>query len=124
MNPRFPVYIISKNRPNRNPTRKMLENMGVDYYMVVEKQDYEAYVHNNTSHGTILILPEKYKKEYDTFWHDDDKRTGPGAARNFCWDHSINNGFSYHWVLDDNIESVERLNHNLKIPCIDRKSVV
>lgn len=118
MNPRFPVYIVSKNRPDRNPTRKMLEKMGVDYYMVVEKADYEAYEKKNTSHGKILILPEKYKEEYDTFWHDEDKRTGPGAARNFCWEHSISNGFSYHWVLDDNIESVERLNHNLKIPCM------
>lgn len=117
MNPQFPVYIISKARPNRNPTRKMLEKMGVDYYMVIEKEEYELYKKNNTSHGTILILPDEYKLNYDTFWHDGDKRTGPGAARNFCWEHSISNGFEYHWVLDDNIESVERLNHNMKIPC-------
>jgi len=37
---------------------------------------------------------------------------GPGAARNFCWEHSISIGASWHWVLDDNIDGFCRLNRN------------
>ena len=42
--------------------------------------------------------------------------TGPGPARNFAWEHSLANGFEWHWVMDDNIRSFCRLNHNLKVP--------
>ena len=49
----------------------------------------------------------------------DSPRVGPGAARNFCWEHSIENGFDWHWVMDDNIESFERANKNRKIRCVD-----
>ena len=118
--PQFPIYIISKGRYNRRPTATMLENMGLDYYIVVEKEEYEKY--KSVVKGTVLILPEIYLDTYDTFWDNkEDKRKGPGAARNFCWDHSIKNGFDYHWVLDDNIESIERFYNNMKIKCITGK---
>ena len=64
-------------------------------------------------------MPNKYKKDYDLFWKDGDQRTGPGPARNFAWDHSIDNNFKFHWVMDDNIESFERFNNNKKISCAD-----
>jgi hypothetical protein len=67
----------------------------------------------------ILILPKRYLTEYDVFWNDDDPRTGPGPARNFAWDHSIKNGYEWHWVMDDNIESFKRLNDNKKVVCVD-----
>jgi hypothetical protein len=66
-------------------------------------------------------LPENYKNEYDCFWNDGDNRTAPGPARNFAWAHAIQNGFSHHWVLDDNIESIERFNNNMKIKCSNGK---
>lgn len=117
MNPRFPVYIISKGRWTRRPTSDMLEMMEVPYYIVVEEQEYEEYA-KVIDKSKILILPKRYLEEYDTFWErESDKRTGPGAARNFCWDHSIENGHEWHWVMDDNIESIERFNNNLKIKC-------
>jgi hypothetical protein len=117
MNPRFPVYIISKNRHIRRPTANMLEGMGVPYYVVVEAPEYEKY--KEVCKGEVLILPQKYLDEYDTFWpRDTDNRTGPGPARNYCWDHSIKNGFTWHWVLDDNIESLERFNYNMKVKCV------
>lgn len=118
--PRFPIYIVSKGRYNRRPTANALEEMGLDYYIVVEEHEYEKY--KAVVKGKVLVLPEKYLNEYDTFWEKDkDKRCGPGAARNFCWDHSISNGFSHHWVLDDNIESIERFQNNKKIKCITGK---
>tara|TARA_R100000654_G_C2668677_1_gene125736 strand:+ start:53 stop:1192 length:1140 start_codon:yes stop_codon:yes gene_type:complete len=115
-NPRFPVYIVSKGRYENNPTSKTLDNMNVDYRVIVEKNEYDKYK-KIIDEKKLLILPEKFKQEYDTFWQDDDKRTGPGPARNFAWQHSIEQGFEYHWVLDDNIESFERFNNNKKVKC-------
>lgn len=117
MNPRFPVYIVSKGRYERRPTANALERMGVPYYIVVEEKEKEQY--EKAVKGTVLVLPQKYLDEYDTFWErESDNKTGPGAARNFCWDHSIANGFEWHWVVDDNVESFERFNNNIKIECL------
>ncbi len=115
--PRFPVYIISKGRWKRKPTSDCFEEIGLDYYIVVEKQEYKNYA-SVIDPQKILILPQKYLDEYDTFWkRAKDNKTGPGGARNFCWEHSIKNGFEYHWVFDDNIEAIERFNNNMKIKC-------
>jgi hypothetical protein len=117
MNPRFPVYIVSKGRWNRRPTSRELELMGVPYFIVVEKSEYDNYA-KVIDPKKILILPQEYLDKYDTFWgRENDNRTGPGAARNFCWDDSIKRGYAWHWVLDDNIESVERFNNNMKVRC-------
>ncbi len=115
--PRFPVYIISKGRWKRRPTSNVFESMGIPYYIVVEEQEYEKYS-KVIKNGTVLILPQKYLDEYDTFWERaEDNKCGAGAARNFCWDHSIENGAEYHWVFDDNIEAIERFNNNMKVEC-------
>ena len=116
INPRFPIYIVSKGRWKRNPTSRELDKMNVPYYMIVEEQEYEKYS-LLIDKRKLLILPMEYKKNYDTFWKDTDLRTGPGPARNFAWDHSIKQGADWHWVMDDNIESFERFNNNLKVKC-------
>ena len=115
--PRFPVYIISKGRWKRKPTSNCFEEIGLDYYIVVEKKEYENYA-SVINPKKILILPQKYLDEYDTFWkREKDNKTGPGPARNYCWEHSIENGYKWHWVFDDNIEAIERFNNNMKIKC-------
>lgn len=114
--PLFPIYIVSKGRWHRNPTCKTLQRMGVDFYIIVEEDEYNNYL-ELVDADQLLVLPKKYMEEYDRFWKDDDPRCGPGAARNFAWDHSIKNGYAWHWVMDDNIESFKRLNNNKKIIC-------
>jgi hypothetical protein len=115
MNPQYPIYIISKGRWESRFTSKALEEIDTPYYIVVEQQEYDKYASVIDS-KKILILPQKYLDEYDTFWEREiDKRTGPGAARNFCWEHSISLGAERHWVMDDNIGSFLRLNNNKKI---------
>jgi len=79
----------------------------------VEKAEYNEYAAVIDSQK-ILVTPEKYNQEYDTFWHDDDPRIGPGAARNFAWQHSIDRGYDWHWVLDDNLDAFHRMNRNIK----------
>lgn len=88
--------------------------MGVPHFIVVEESERELY-ENGRCYGSLLTLPERYKHEYDTFDQLGlSKSVGPGAARNFCLDHSRENGFRRHWVMDDNIDAFHRLHKNEK----------
>ena len=113
MNPKFPIYIVSKGRWESRLTVKALEMMRVPFHLIVEKDEYEEYA-KVVNPDKILITPDKYNEEYDVFWDDDDPRLGPGAARNFAWEHSMERGFSHHWVMDDNLDAFHRLNRNIK----------
>ncbi len=113
--PKYPIYIVSKGRWKSRLTSKSLEYMNVDYKIVVEKSEYKKYS-KVINKKKILVLPQSFLDEYDTC--DDlgnSKSKGPGAARNFCWEHSIKQGFRMHWVMDDNLDSFYRLNKNMKI---------
>ena len=59
--PRFPVYIISKGRWDRRPTVKTFELMGIDYFIVVEKQEYDNYA-MNINKDKIKIIKNKEKQ--------------------------------------------------------------
>ncbi len=109
--PKYPIYIPSKGRWDVRFTSDALIKIGCKHYMIVEESQYENYKATVDSNWvTLLILPQKYLDEYDTF--DDfgaTKSKGPGAARNFAWDHSISLGFKRHWVMDDNIKKFYRM---------------
>jgi hypothetical protein len=112
MNPKHPVYIVSKGRWESRLTSKSFEEMKVPYFIVVEEQEYENYA-SVISPEKILILDKQYLRDYDTCDSlGNSLGVGPGAARNFCWQHSISLGASWHWVLDDNIDGFCRLNRN------------
>jgi hypothetical protein len=113
MNPEYPIYVVSKGRWKSRFTVKALEDMNVPFHLIVEKDEYDNYA-EVVDRSKILITPEKYNKEYDVFWDDDDPRIGPGAARNFAWEHSIERGYDWHWVMDDNLDAFHRLTDNLK----------
>jgi len=118
-NPQFPIYLPSKGRHDiKGYTSDNLTVMEIPHYIIVEKQQYDLYyeAHKDNKFVTLLILDPKYQDEYLTF--DDlgnTKSKGPGAARNFAWDHSIQNGFTWHWVMDDNIMSFKIFNDNRQI---------
>ena len=115
MNPKYPIYIVSKGRWDTRLTSKALERINVPYYIVVEAHERDQYA-AVIEPQKVLVLPEKYLKEYDTCDEVGEARgKGPGAARNFCWEHSIGMGFTRHWVMDDNIASFNRLNRNLMV---------
>jgi len=119
MNPEFPLYIVSKGRWDIRQTVKTLERMEVPFYIIIEGEEYDKYakvIHSDK----ILVPPQKYKDEYDTCdLLGDQKSKGPGSARNFAWDHSIECGFDWHWVMDDNICNFYRINRNKYIVCAD-----
>ena len=102
MNPEYPIYVISKGRAESRLTIKALEKMNVPLKVAIEPQEFEAY-NKYIESSNLLVLPFS--------------NLGQGSipVRNFCWEHSIKNGFKRHWILDDNILEFTRFNHNLKI---------
>jgi len=114
MNPKHPVYIISKGRWDSRHTSKALEKMNMPYSIVVEDYEYEQYA-RFIDKDKILILPKRYIEDYDSCTTDQGKSNGPGAARNFCWENSLEKGATSHWVMDDNIAAFGRINRNLYI---------
>lgn len=114
---RFPIYIPSYDRwqEGRHPTMDSLDRMGLHYNIVVREAEYDKYV---TVFGKdkVLKCPEEYIKNYQTL--DSPRLTksiGPGAQRNYAWEHSISQGHEWHWVMDDNIRGFYRFHNNLKI---------
>ena len=113
---RYPVYIVSKGRYTNMLTNRALNRLGVPFRVIVEEQEFDEYA-KVVGAERLLILPKKYKEEYELL--DDlglTKSTGPGPARNFAWEHSMSEGYAWHWVLDDNIHDFQRLNRNMKVP--------
>ena len=107
------MYIVSKGRWETRYTSIALERLGLPYWIIVEDQEYDNYA--DVIHpDKILVLPQQYLDDYDTCDDlGDSKSKGPGSARNFAWQHAIDIGAKRHWVMDDNINSFQRLNQNL-----------
>jgi len=102
MNPKYPVYVISKGRWERRQTSKTLEYMNVPYHIVIEPQEYDRY-------ASIIDSKKIFKLPFSNLGQ------GSIPARNWIWEHSISIGAEKHWILDDNLESFERYNKNKKI---------
>lgn len=103
MNPKYPIYIISKGRWESRLTVKELERLNVPYHIVIEPQEFDNYA-SVIDAKRILVLPFA--------------NLGRGSipARNWVWEHSIAQGAQRHWILDDNLRHFFRLNHNRIIP--------
>lgn len=106
MNPRFPIFIISKGRWKRRQTVKTLEYLKVPYKICVEPNEYNQYA-KVIDKSNIINLPENFSE----------RNQGSIPVRNWVWEYAIKNNTGWHWILDDNIESVERFNKNMKIKC-------
>jgi hypothetical protein len=99
---KYPIYIISKGRHESRLTAKALEEIGINYRIVIEAQEFDDYA-SVIDEAKILVLPFS--------------NLGQGSipARNWVWEHSISEGHARHWILDDNISGFGRLNNNRKI---------
>jgi hypothetical protein len=119
INPRYPLFVVSKGRADSRLTSKALDRMKVPYRLVIEEQEYSQYK-KVVNKSKLIILDKKYQDEYDTFDDlGDTKSKGPGAARNFAWDVAISEGYKWHWVMDDNILKFCRYNKNLLVQADD-----
>jgi hypothetical protein len=101
--PKYPLYVITKGRWERTLTIDTLEDMGVDFHICVEPDEYDNYA-SKVDASKIIKLPENFSKQ----------KRGSIPVRNFVWDHSVKNGHKKHWVIDDNILGFFRWNHNIK----------
>lgn len=101
MNPKYPVYVISKGRWESRLTVKALEKRAIPYSLVIEPQEYDQYA-AVVDASKILVLPFS--------------NLGQGSipARNWVWEHSIGQGAERHWILDDNISTFQRLHKNTR----------
>lgn len=104
MKNKYPIYIVSKGRADRSLTAKFFIEDGVDFLIAVEPQEYDDYC-KNIGEKYILKLPFS------------NLGLGSYPARNFCWEHSIQNGHDRHWIFDDNISLIRRLYKGKRIPC-------
>ncbi len=101
LDPKYPIYIVSKGRWENGLTWRVLDRMNVPYQVVVEDQEYDSY-REKLPANKLLELPFGNLGE------------GSIPARNFVWDEAKESGFKRHWILDDNIEAFNRLNRNIK----------
>lgn len=101
MNPRYPVYVISKGRWESRLTSKALELRAIPYRIVIEPQEYDQYK-AVIDPARILVLPFS--------------NLGQGSipARNWVWEHSVGEGHKRHWILDDNILDFRRIHKNIE----------
>ena len=102
--PKYPMYIVSKTRYDSMITSKSFNRMKIPHYIVIEPQEKtqyeEALEKFGLTYAELLVAPFSN--------HGD----GPGRARNWAWDHSIELGATSHWVFDDNIADFYRLHEN------------
>jgi len=101
---KYPIYIISKGRYEKRYTSKYLEWCNIDYKIVIEPQEFNDYA-KYIDQSKILILPNEYLN----------KNQGSIPARNFVWQHSKENDYKRHWILDDNITNYKRFMYSQKV---------
>ena len=106
VNPKYPIYVISKGRWKSRLTPRVLEEISVPFRLVVEPHEYAEYA-NFVEPNRILVLPFS--------------NLGQGSipARNWVWEHSIAEGHERHWIMDDNIVRFYRFHQNAKHPLAD-----
>lgn len=101
---KYPIYIISKGRWEKPYTANIFLKEKIPFKIVVEPQEYENYC---KSIGSKYALKLPFSN----------LGLGSYPARNFCWEHSINNGFKKHFLFDDNIYNFSRLNNGKRTKC-------
>lgn len=104
MQPRYPVYVISKGRHDCCYTADFLVEDGVDFHIVVEPQEKNLYAEKYGSER-IFVLPFS------------NLGLGSIPARNWVKKHSTEAGFLRHWILDDNIRMMRRNHKSKRIRC-------
>ena len=87
---KYPIYIISKGRYNNPLTANYFKSCNIDFLIAVEPQEYELYC-NSIGKEYVLKLPFA------------NLGLGSYPARNYCWEHSIQNNHKKHFLFDDNI---------------------
>lgn len=83
-----PIYVPSKNRPDC-ATACLLKAEGLDFQIVVEPQDFNAY-RQMWKRSRLVVLPEDSQ--------------GLPYSRGFIKSHSKKAGEEAHWQIDDDVQ--------------------
>lgn len=93
--------------------------MGVPFRIIVEDHQHDEYA-ARYGEDRLLVLPRRFQEEYDACMTlAPGQSPGSGPARNFAWEHSLEEGHASHWVMDDNIKLFARLHRNRRVPVGD-----
>ena len=59
------IYVISHGRPKlqQRPTCKILDDAGLDYYMVMNEHQVSDYVNNGVDPKKIIVTTDEFEKE-------------------------------------------------------------
>lgn len=98
--PKYPVYIPSKNRADVCHTAKFLLEDGVQFKIVVEPSQVEKY-EPHFGKDLLLVLPE-----------DNMRLLG---SRLWIREHSLAAGHDRHWQFDDNIRYILMYYRNKRV---------
>ena len=98
----YPIYVISKGRPDCCFSSIALQEDNVPHKVVVEPQELEEYK-KHMPDADYLVTPFSNLGE----------RSIP--VRNFIWEHSSNLGAIRHWCVDDNIRKWRYFNGHERI---------
>ena len=105
ISPKYPIYVITKGRWEKTLTIDTLEEMGIDFNICVEPSEYDNYISNpKIDKNKVIKLPENFSE----------RKKGGIPVRNFVWQHSVDNGYKKHWIIDDNIDRFYRWNENVQ----------
>jgi hypothetical protein len=102
--PRYPIYVPSKDRYQRNRalTLRALLRDEIPFRLVIQPAQIAGYEPYVTSHDELLVLPR------DDF--------GLLNTRNWIRAHAEAAGHARHWQLDDNISGFYRLWDGRRVP--------
>lgn len=110
-----PIFIPSKGRADHCITMRYLEELGVDYRVIVLDEEHDAYA-AQLGENRIEVLPASYLDDYDLCHLPDVEYSsdwpGSGPSRNRAWDLAREMEAPWHWVMDDNIQGFYVANRN------------
>lgn len=104
MKNRYPVFIPTKSRYDTPITINMFKAHGVNFKIVIEKQEYDKYS-KIVDKSNILVVPHQNE--------------GLTVTRNWIWDYAESMNFEKFWTFDDNIGRVYRWNRNRRLQVKD-----
>lgn len=104
MKNRYPIFIPSKGRHDKNITARSFDAIGAEYKVFVEPQEYDLYA-ANIDENKLIVMPHQDK--------------GLTVTRNYIWDYAEQRGYRRFWTFDDNIYHIYRLNNNIKLRVLD-----
>lgn len=100
--PRYPMFIPTRGRVDRQLTAKVFVSDGVPFRLVVEAEEADRHA-SKWGRERVLVLPESGR--------------GLVYSRNWIKDFATAEGHERHWQFDDDIQCIDRTHKGRRLPC-------